>query len=111
CGRLGLAAVLAAAFAAGGCTSQFADLEPGGTSGRPATAAAWPAVNAMPAQRDTRPLTEAERQRITDELAAAHDRHEADRMAEIAGKDPTPGATTGSVKAAGASIAPQSATR
>jgi len=109
--RPGLAAVLAAVLAAGGCTSRLADLaEPAGTPGRSA-APAWPAVNAVPVQRDTKPLTDAERQRVTDELAASRDHHEADRTAEIAGKGPTPGATAGSVKAAGVAIAPQSTTR
>src|ERR1700754_3660537 len=107
CQRLravGLAALLAATFAAAGCTSQIADLaEPAATPARPAAEPAWPTVNAMPAARDTQPMSAAERQRITDELSAARERHEADRMDEIsgAGTDSTTAPATGTVKTAG----------
>jgi hypothetical protein len=57
------------------CTAQIADLaEPAETPPRPAVQSEYPAVHDMPAPRDTRPLTAEERQRITDELAAARER-------------------------------------
>jgi hypothetical protein len=116
CQRLrtfGLIAVLGASLAAGGCTSQIADLaEPAATPARPAAAPAWPTVNDMPAARDTHPMSEAERQRITEELSAARERHEADRMDEIAGTGTESGTATGAVKTAGSpSAKPQSTSR
>jgi hypothetical protein len=63
----------------GACTSQIADLgEPAGTPGRPAVDPAYPAVHDMPAERDTKPMTAAERQRLADELSAARERQEAE---------------------------------
>lgn len=118
CQRLrtvGLIAVLGASLAAGGCTSQIADLaEPAATPARPAAAPAWPTFNEMPAARDTQPMSAAERQRITDELSAARERHEADRMDEIAGSgtDNGAGTATGAVKTAGSpSAKPQPTSR
>lgn len=101
---VGLIALLGASLAAAGCTSQIADLaEPAAAPARPAVAPAWPTVNEMPAARDTQPMSAAERQRITNELSAARERHEADRMEEIAGTgtDSGAGAATGAVKTAG----------
>jgi hypothetical protein len=74
--RRWLAAALAlVAVASTGCTSQLADLaEPAETPPRPAAAPAYPAVHDMPAPRDTSPLTEAERQRISDELSALREK-------------------------------------
>ena len=87
-GALGALALAVLVGARTACTSQLADLaEPADTPPRPAAQPAYPAVHDMPAARDTRPLTAEERQRITDELAAARDRQEAE--------------TTGSVPAAG----------
>jgi hypothetical protein len=64
-----------------GCTSQIADLaEPADAPPRPAVDPAYPAVHDMPAARDTRPLTAAERQRLTDELSAARERQEVDTV-------------------------------
>ena len=45
---------------------------------------AFPAVNDMPATRDTKPLSPEERQRISDELAAIRDRQEAETAATSA---------------------------
>jgi hypothetical protein len=104
---IGLVALLGATLAAAGCTSQIADLaEPAAAPARPAAAPAWPAVNEMPASRDTQPMSAAERQRITDELSAAREHHEADRMEEIAGTD-----STGAVKTAGPAAKSQSTAR
>jgi hypothetical protein len=62
-----------------GCTSQIADLaEPVDTPPRPAAEPAYPAVHDMPAARDTKPMTAAERQRLADELSAARERQEAE---------------------------------
>jgi hypothetical protein len=81
--RRRLAAALALiAVASTGCTSQLAELaEPAETPPRPAAAPAYPAVHDMPAPRDTSPLTEAERQRIADELSALRERQQAETAA------------------------------
>jgi hypothetical protein len=81
--RRWLAAALAlVAVASTGCTSQLADLaEPAETPPRPAAAPAYPAVHDMPAPRDTSPLTEAERQRIADELSALRERQQVETAA------------------------------
>jgi type IV pilus biogenesis protein CpaD/CtpE len=71
-------AVLAVALAGllSACTSQLDLAEPADTAPRAAAQPAQPlAVHDMPAARDTRPMTAAERQRITDELNAARERH------------------------------------
>ena len=88
--------MLIVAFAATGCTSQLADLaEPADTPSRPAAAAAFPAVNDMPATRDTKPLSPEERQRISDELAAIRDRQEAETAATSASAAPNPATAAG----------------
>jgi hypothetical protein len=62
-----------------GCTSQLADLaEPADAPPRPAVEPTYPSVHDMPAARDTKPLTAAERQRLADELSAARERQEAE---------------------------------
>ncbi len=62
-----------------GCTSHIADVaEPADVPARPAVEPAYPAVHEMPAARDTKPMTAAERQRLTDELSAARERQEAE---------------------------------
>ncbi|MFL6950615.1 MAG: hypothetical protein ACJ8FU_20685, partial [Xanthobacteraceae bacterium] len=62
-----------------GCTSPIADLaEPADAPARPAVEPPYPAVHDMPAARDTKPMTAAERQRLADELSAARARQEAD---------------------------------
>lgn len=72
-----------------GCTSQLADLaEPADTPPRPAVAAAYPAVHAMPAARDTRPLTAEERRRITDELTGLRERQEAETTGSVLDRKP-----------------------
>jgi hypothetical protein len=77
-------------LATAGCTSQLADLaEPADAPPRPAVEPAYPAVHDMPAARDTRPLTAAERQRLTDELSAARERQEADTAEPAAPKKTT----------------------
>jgi hypothetical protein len=66
-------------MAMAGCTSQIADLaEPADAPPRPAVEPAYPAVHDMPAARDTKPMTAAERQRLADELSAARERQEAE---------------------------------
>jgi hypothetical protein len=75
------AAVLAILLLVGmaGCTSQMTDLaEPADAPARPAVDPAYPAVHDMPAARDTKPMTAAERQRLADELSAARERQEAE---------------------------------
>ena len=65
----------------GGCTSHIADLaEPADAPARPTVEPAYPAVHEMPAARDTKPLSAAERQRLTDELSAARERQEAETV-------------------------------
>jgi hypothetical protein len=62
-----------------GCTSHIAEVaEPADVPARPAVDPAYPAVHEMPAGRDTKPMTAAERQRLTDELSAARERQEAE---------------------------------
>jgi hypothetical protein len=62
-----------------GCTSHIADVaEPADVPARPAVDPAYPAVHEMPATRDTKPMTAAERQRLMDELSAARERQEAE---------------------------------
>jgi hypothetical protein len=74
---LGLSALI-------GCTAQLADLaEPAGTPPRPAVQSAYPAVHAMPAPRDTRPLTADERRRISQELMELRARQEAETTGSI----------------------------
>ena len=73
-----------------GCTSQIADLaEPVNAPARPAVEPAYPPVHDMPAARDTKPMTAAERQRLVDELSAARERQEAE-TAEPAQPKKTP---------------------
>jgi hypothetical protein len=104
---IGLVALLGASLSAAGCTSQIADLaEPAAAPARPAAAPVWPAVNDMPVARATQPMSVAERQRISDELSAAREHHETDRMEEIAGTD-----STGAVKTTGPAAKSQSTTR
>jgi hypothetical protein len=77
----GVAMVLAATIAASGCTSTLSNLpvvgEPDHLPKRPDNAGEFPAVHDMPTPRDTKPLTEAERQKLEAELAAARDQQEA----------------------------------
>jgi hypothetical protein len=77
-----LALALLAAGAVAGCTSQLSNLpfvgEPDKLPQRPDAPASYPAVHDMPAPRDTKPLTEAERKKLEAELAAARDKQEAD---------------------------------
>ena len=62
-----------------GCTAHIADIaEPADVPARAAVEPAYPAVHEMPAARDTKPMTAAERQRLTDELSAARERQEAE---------------------------------
>jgi len=73
-------ALVAAAALVVGCAPQLADVAEPPAAGSRAPAAAtdpterYPAVNDMPARRDTKPLTEEERQRLVDELSAARER-------------------------------------
>ena len=67
-----------------GCTAQLADLaEPADTPPRPAVQPAYPAVHAMPAARNTRPLTDEERRRISEELTNLRERQEAETTGSL----------------------------
>ena len=78
----GIALLLLAAAAVAGCTSTLSNLpivgEPDKLPQRPDTPASYPAVHDMPAPRDTKPLTEADRKKLEDELVAARNKQEAD---------------------------------
>jgi hypothetical protein len=81
-----LFAVAALAGMLAACTSQLDLAEPADTPSR--TAAQPPAVHDMPPARDTRPMTAEERQRITDELAAARERQEAETTGTVPARPP-----------------------
>jgi hypothetical protein len=76
------ALALLAAIAVAGCTSTLSNLplvgEPDTLPQRPGTPGAYPAVHDMPAPRDTKPLTEAERKKLEADLVAARNKQEAD---------------------------------
>jgi hypothetical protein len=61
-----------------GCTNMLANLPgvglPPGTPERPAVPPPFPAVHDMPAPRETKPLSEAERKRLEAELNALRER-------------------------------------
>jgi hypothetical protein len=69
------------------CTSQLDLAEPADTPPRTAAQPA-PAIHDMPAPRDTRPMSAEERQRITDELAAARARQEAETTGTVPSRAP-----------------------
>lgn len=72
-----LIAVAALAGALAGCSSILSEMPqavgglPEGVPDRPATAPGFPSVNDLPRQRSDAPLTEAERKKVVDDLAAA----------------------------------------
>ncbi len=76
------ALALLAAGAVCGCTSIMSNMpfvgEPDKLPPRTDTPASYPAVHDMPAPRDTKPISEAERKKLADELAAARDKQEAE---------------------------------
>jgi hypothetical protein len=76
-------ATLLIALAVAGCTAQLAELAEPADAPAPAAATAYPAVHAMPAPRDTQPLSAAERQRIADELAALRERQEKETTSSV----------------------------
>jgi hypothetical protein len=75
---LGWAALLMAALALGGCSSQIADLPlvgtPADAPARPKEAGAFLPVNELPPDRDEATMDPKERAKIQAELAAARDR-------------------------------------
>src|SRR3954462_7782626 len=84
------AAALAAAGALVGCaSSNFEQLpqamggRPEGVPPKPATPAAYPSVHEMPPKREEAVLTEAEKKRLREDLAAQRDRRARDTTADI----------------------------
>ncbi|TPQ40294.1 hypothetical protein C2U70_05600 [Bradyrhizobium guangdongense] len=73
--RLALGALLAAAFALGGCSSQIADLTPSDTQPRPREAGTYLPVHDLPPARDEAgAISPEQRAKIEAELMAARDR-------------------------------------
>jgi len=76
------ALALLAAGAVCGCTSTMSSLplvgEPDKLPPRTDTPVSYPAVHDMPAPRDTKPMTDADRKKLEDELVAARNKQEAD---------------------------------
>jgi hypothetical protein len=73
-GRLALGALLMAAWALGGCSSQIADLTPADAQPRPKDAGAYLPVHDVPPARDEVVIPPEQRAKIEAELMAARDR-------------------------------------
>jgi hypothetical protein len=80
-GKFTLAVLILAAGAVSGCTSSLREVpifgEPQNVPRGNGETGSFPAVHDMPAARDTKPMTEAERQKLEADLAAARDQQEA----------------------------------